>query len=90
MDGYPVSVLGGASSNQNFGLPLANNSVIFHAVDLCKLREEERYLITREMTHLLILSIRSIFLMPSQWRISGMRAWKRMSLTPATFSVRLK
>lgn len=41
-------------------------------------------------TYLLILSIRSIFVIPSQWRMSGIKAWKRMSLTPATFSVRLK
>lgn len=41
-------------------------------------------------THLLMLSMRSIFLMPSQCRMSGIRAWKRMSLTPAMFSVRLK
>lgn len=41
-------------------------------------------------THLLMLSIRSILVIPSQCRISGIRAWKRMSLTPAMFSVRLK
>lgn len=35
-------------------------------------------------------SILSIFLIPSQWRISGINAWKRISLTPAIFSVRLK
>lgn len=40
--------------------------------------------------HLLMLSILSIFLMPSQCRMSGIRAWNRMSLTPAMFSVRLK
>ena len=41
-------------------------------------------------TYLLMLSIRSIFLMPSQWRISGINAWKRISFTPAMFSVLLK
>lgn len=42
------------------------------------------------MTYLLMLSILSIFLIPSQCRISGIKAWKRMSFTPATFSVRRK
>lgn len=42
------------------------------------------------MTYLLMLNMRSIFLMPSQWRISGIRAWKRMSFTPAMFSVLMK
>lgn len=32
----------------------------------------------------------SIFLIPSQWRTSGMSAWKRMSFTPAISSVALK
>jgi hypothetical protein len=32
----------------------------------------------------------SIFFIPSQWRTSGMSAWKRMSLTPAMSSVDLK
>jgi hypothetical protein len=32
----------------------------------------------------------SIFLIPSQCRMSGINAWKRMSLTPATSSVDLK
>ncbi len=44
----------------------------------------------RGHTHLLMLSILSILVMPSQWRMSGIKAWKRMSLTPAMFSVRLK
>lgn len=42
------------------------------------------------ITYLLILNILSIFLMPSQWRISGINAWNLMSLTPAIFSVLLK
>lgn len=37
-----------------------------------------------------MLSILSILVMPSQWRMSGISAWNRMSFTPATFSVRLK
>lgn len=41
-------------------------------------------------THLLMLSILSILVMPSQCRMSGIRAWKRISLTPAMFSVLLK
>ena len=32
----------------------------------------------------------SIFVIPSQWRTSGMRAWNLMSLTPAISSVDLK
>ena len=32
----------------------------------------------------------SIFLIPSQWRTSGINAWKRMSFTPAIISVDLK
>ena len=39
---------------------------------------------------MLILNMRSIFLIPSQWRISGINAWNRISFTPAIFSVRLK
>ena len=31
-----------------------------------------------------------IFVMPSQCRTSGIKAWKRMSLTPAMSSVDLK
>lgn len=38
----------------------------------------------------LIETILSIFLIPSQCKTSGMRAWKRMSLTPAMSSVDLK
>jgi hypothetical protein len=32
----------------------------------------------------------SIFVIPNQWRTSGMRAWNLMSLTPAISSVDLK
>lgn len=38
----------------------------------------------------LIETILSTFLIPNQWRTSGMRAWKRISLTPAMISVDLK
>lgn len=38
----------------------------------------------------LIDTMLSILVMPSQWRMSGMRAWKRMSFTPAIISVDLK
>lgn len=42
-------------------------------------------------THMsLIETMLSIFLMPSQWRTSGMSAWNRMSFTPAMSSVALK
>lgn len=38
----------------------------------------------------LIETMLSIFLIPNQCKMSGMSAWKRMSLTPATSSVALK
>jgi hypothetical protein len=38
----------------------------------------------------LIETMLSIFLMPSQCKTSGIKAWKRMSLTPAMSSVDLK
>ena len=39
---------------------------------------------------LLMETNRSMRLMPSQWKMSGMRSWNRMSSTPATHSVRSK
>jgi len=42
------------------------------------------------VTYLLMLNILSILVIPNQCRISGIRAWKRISFTPAMFSVRLK
>lgn len=85
--------------------PLAHDRIVFHAARegrrCVSPQKPERYAAPRpktvscgrglvEPTYLLMLSILSILVMPSQWRMSGIRAWKRMSLTPATFSVRLK
>lgn len=68
-------------------LPLTDDSIMFHTVrNTLGLKRTG----DADATHLLMLSIRSIFLIPSQWRMSGINAWKRMSLTPAIFSVRLK
>ncbi len=39
---------------------------------------------------LLIDTRRWMFVMPSQWKTSGISSWKRMSCTPATHSVRAK
>ncbi len=43
MNGYSALMLGGASTSFHSSLPLANNSVIFHAADLCKRPEEQSY-----------------------------------------------
>lgn len=69
--------------------PLSDNGVVFHAAGV----RFSNLLHTRvkgPKTHLLMLSILSILVIPSQCRMSGIRAWKRISLTPAMFSVRLK
>lgn len=71
--------------------PLSHDGVVFHAKRRVMTRQTEKPKRARlHTTHLLMLSILSIFAMPSQCRISGISAWKRMSLTPAMFSVRLK
>lgn len=49
------------------------------------------YVISWERTYMsLIDTMLSIFVMPSQWRTSGINAWNRISLTPAISSVDLK
>jgi hypothetical protein len=68
-------------------LPLTDDGVVLHTVGMVTLMSEDYSGIK---TYLLILSILSIFLIPSQCRISGIKAWNLISFTPAIFSVRLK
>ena len=49
-----------------------------------------RYEISGKAHISLIEIMLSIFVIPNQWRTSGMRAWNLMSLTPAMSSVDLK
>lgn len=51
-------------------LPLANNCVMFHAAE----KVSCRFYTSNDATHLLMLSILSIFLIPSQCRMSGIKA----------------
>lgn len=74
-------------------LPLLNDGVVLHAVGrmVSILRMAVPHIVFDErVTYLLMLSILSIFLIPSQCRMSGIKAWKRISFTPAIFSVRRK
>lgn len=88
--GWPVSItgLGRAAKSSFLDSPLPDDGIVFHAgYPNGSARAAQR---DTRITHLLMLSILSILVMPSQCRISGIRAWNRISLTPAMFSVRLK
>lgn len=82
----------GLEGEAGVALPLLDNGVVLHAIEwmISILRVTAAHDVKASVTYLLMLSILSIFLIPSQCRISGIRAWKRMSFTPAMFSVRRK